>query len=216
MPEGITIRTLKNPTKEELDDAAEVLVEALLDKSITQAACGGDKSKMFAFHRSCIAAAAIGGKLVIAETDMKQVIGAVTYMGPGKELMGDDEQQAQGFLDFLSTLPSDIVTWWMEKFLPEYAAITDTIIGPGVKTSAWSINSLGVAQDFRGRGIGRALIEAGEILARADKVPMFGETEHIENLRMFEHLGYELIGQQRLTGGGPVKDIDVYVLKKEF
>jgi GNAT superfamily N-acetyltransferase len=129
--------------------------------------------------------------------------------------------------------------------------VTDAIIGPGVKTSAWSMNSLGVAQAFRGKGVGRALIEAGEAFvgcgyavtscllngqqARTDGVPMFGETEHANNvsmkyrsyttmptklwfgkLDMFKHLGYALIGEKRLTGGGPIGAIDVYVLRKGF
>ncbi|EIN10130.1 hypothetical protein PUNSTDRAFT_43151 [Punctularia strigosozonata HHB-11173 SS5] len=159
----MTIRSCT--TEEELDKAAKVLADALIDDSITCVACGGDRSKMFAFHRCCLAAAAVGGKLVVAEVSAtKEIIGAVTYMGPGKELMGDDEQQAQGFLDFLATLPPKIVAWWTEKFLPEYAAVTDAIIGPGVKTGAWSMNSLGVAFDYRRRGVGRALIEAGEVL----------------------------------------------------
>ena len=48
--------------------------------------------------------------------------------------------------------------------MPEYAAVTDALIGPGVKKDSWTLNSLAVAARYRGRGIGRALIEAGEAM----------------------------------------------------
>lgn len=52
------------------------------------------------------------------------------------------------------------------QFLPEYAAVTDAAIGAGVKKAAWTMNNFAVVQEHRGRGIGRALLEAGEALVR--------------------------------------------------
>ena len=50
--------------------------------------------------------------------------------------------------------------------MPEYAAAVDSVIGSGVKKASWSMNSFGVRAAYRGRGIGRALLKAGEALVR--------------------------------------------------
>ena len=57
--------------------------------------------------------------------------------------------------------------------MPEYSKVSDALIGPGVKKAAWSINNFGVRASYRGQGIGRALLEAGEALVcqRRDAMP---------------------------------------------
>ena len=54
--------------------------------------------------------------------------------------------------------------------MPEYAAVTEAVIGPGVKKDSWTLNSLAVTPLYRGRGIARKLLEAGESLVRPNYV----------------------------------------------
>ena len=52
----------------------------------------------------------------------------------------------------------------MSQFLPEYSAVSNASVGPDVKKASWTMNNFGVLAEYRGKGIGRALLETGEAL----------------------------------------------------
>ncbi|EKM49609.1 uncharacterized protein PHACADRAFT_265154 [Phanerochaete carnosa HHB-10118-sp] len=217
MVENVTIRRLVKPTADELDQIASIVVTTLKDgDSIMRAGTSGDEQLMHAFARSVAAGAAAGAHQYGAFlNDTNRIVGAIAFYGPGIEICGDETQRSQGFDDFLKSLPKSALDWFA-KFLPEYAAISDAAIGPGVKNASWTMNSFGVLSEYRGRGIGRALLEAGEALARADGIPMIFEAEEKHNISMYQHFGYRVFGEQSLKGGNGVEDFTLTILRKDF
>jgi ribosomal protein S18 acetylase RimI-like enzyme len=64
----------------------------------------------------------------------------------------------------------------------------------------WYLSAIGVAPDHQGKGIGGALIR--DMLGKADEsgVPAFLETSNAENVPLYEHLGFQQIGQGTISG----------------
>ncbi len=68
----------------------------------------------------------------------------------------------------------------------------------------WYLSHLAVAPSERGRGIGRALVEAGLRRALAENVGAYLETANPENLAFYQRIGFSQIGLTRVTGAPPV------------
>ncbi len=67
-----------------------------------------------------------------------------------------------------------------------------------VEPSEWYVSNVAVLPDFRGRGVGRKLMMAGEAeAARADcaRMVLDVETDHLPAMRLYESLGYVTIAE---------------------
>lgn len=67
----------------------------------------------------------------------------------------------------------------------------------------WHLDSVAVPSEARGRGIGRALIEFGLDMARADQSGVFLETGTPHNVPIYERCGFRLVEEARAPEGGP-------------
>lgn len=65
------------------------------------------------------------------------------------------------------------------------------------------LDMIGVDASARGAGVGGALIRIGLERARADGVPAWLETGNAGNIPMYEHLGFRVIREDDIPGGGP-------------
>ena len=67
----------------------------------------------------------------------------------------------------------------------------------------WYLHIAGVDPAQQGKGLGGASIRAGLARADASGVPCYLETATEKNLGLYGALGFELIGDWRVPGGGP-------------
>lgn len=72
-----------------------------------------------------------------------------------------------------------------------------------VKSPHWYVMVLGVAPRYQGRGVGRRLMERAIELAKVDGYPLYLETESVKNVSFYQHLGFELLGEEHPHPGGP-------------
>lgn len=66
----------------------------------------------------------------------------------------------------------------------------------------WYLSAVGVAPKHQGQGLGSSLVRAGLARAHHDAVPVYLETETEYNVRFYEHLGFEVIGEVTASGLG--------------
>ena len=68
---------------------------------------------------------------------------------------------------------------------------------------AWQLDSIAVQPEFQGRGVGRALIEAGLARARADRVGAFLSTGTAANVTIYSRCGFHVYHVANPPDGGP-------------
>ncbi|MFB7469402.1 GNAT family N-acetyltransferase [Kitasatospora sp. NPDC056184] len=67
----------------------------------------------------------------------------------------------------------------------------------------WFLDSVGVAPDSRGRGLGRAVLAPGMAAAAREGRPAFLATATERNVRFYEGLGFRVTAELALPGNGP-------------
>lgn len=67
----------------------------------------------------------------------------------------------------------------------------------------WYLDQLGVDPGRQGEGLGKALVQFGLARATAAGLPAFLETATERNVRFYESLGFRLVEEGSVPGGGP-------------
>jgi GNAT superfamily N-acetyltransferase len=84
-----------------------------------------------------------------------------------------------------------------------YEAFWDWVAAHEPSEPLWQLDSIGVAPGLQGRGIGRALIEAGLARARADGVGAFLSTGTRGNVAIYGRCGFSVYAEADAPDGGP-------------
>ncbi|EKM49754.1 uncharacterized protein PHACADRAFT_33310 [Phanerochaete carnosa HHB-10118-sp] len=202
MVENISIRRLQNPKAPEIDQVARIVSDALIPGTLAHLGCGGDKELFRKLQRAFAAGVAVSGHLFAAFDDKSgEIVGSIAFFEPGKTVLGDEAQRAQGFDDFVAHVPPELTLFWTVTAYEALAEV-DEAAGEGGKERAWSAHSFAVREEFRGRGIGKALLATGEALAEADRMPVIFEAEHLHNVLVYKHLGYNAVQVLRMKSMG--------------
>jgi GNAT superfamily N-acetyltransferase len=108
----------------------------------------------------------------------------------------DEKPWPASLADYYQTMTARIgseAAEWLER----YAALADTH-----KPNAphYGVGVIGVDPTYQGRGVARALLEWLHGVSDADprSTGVYLDTETAENVRFYEHLGYQVIGHERL------------------
>lgn len=64
----------------------------------------------------------------------------------------------------------------------------------------WYVAAIGVDPESQGTGVGSALMKHGITRADRGEAPVYLETETESNLKFYEHLGFEVVGELTPTG----------------
>ena len=121
-----------------------------------------------------------------------QALGATAWIAPGEMDVWRDAQMTETRMHDLTEdggLRYDAFWAWVDSRVPE--------------EPLWFLDSVGVAGQARGRGIGGALIRFGLERARADDVDAFLETGNPRNVPVYEHHGFQVVDAAEAPDGGP-------------
>jgi len=148
-------------------------------------------------------------------------------------LFPDDDEFREGtmMIDFFrrlvahgfSSVTPDVVAFalWIPPGRPEVEieqsvtdSPTDELIGKfvalgeavGANTPSedhWYLQMIGTHPDWQRRGYGSQLISEGISRARRDGLGVYLETETIENVAYYRHLGFEVRSEWDVDAGGP-------------
>lgn len=84
-----------------------------------------------------------------------------------------------------------------------YAAFWEWVATHDPPGPSWQLDTIAVEPKIQGRGIGRALIEAGLARARADRTSAFLSTGTRANVGIYGRCGFRVYHEADAPAGGP-------------
>lgn len=82
------------------------------------------------------------------------------------------------------------------------AAVEQALTPYRPSTPAWLLGTVGVRPERQGRGLGKAVIEAGLRAADGELQPAYLETSHAANLELYRTLGFQVTAEVELPEHG--------------
>ena len=70
------------------------------------------------------------------------------------------------------------------------------------EAQAWRVRGMATAPEYRGRGCGRALVDAAVERASAASIPLLWCNVRTSALGFYEECGFEIVGPEFITGTG--------------
>jgi ribosomal protein S18 acetylase RimI-like enzyme len=90
-----------------------------------------------------------------------------------------------------------------DELVAKFIALGEAIASNTPTDEHWYLQMIGTHPDWQGRGIGSMLIREGQSWARRDGLGVYLETETIENVAYYRHLGFEVRTEWEVATGGP-------------
>jgi ribosomal protein S18 acetylase RimI-like enzyme len=90
-----------------------------------------------------------------------------------------------------------------DEMLTKFIALRDALGANTPDEHHWYLQMVGTHPDWQRRGIGSTLIREGLSWAQRDGVGVYLETETIENVSYYRHLGFEVRTEWDVAADGP-------------
>ncbi|KAJ7042688.1 hypothetical protein C8F04DRAFT_1252099 [Mycena alexandri] len=196
----MTFAVISLRTAENLDAQIDQLVDLCLraydqaDTSI-RALVGGDVSLLGDFFRATLRAGALGGASIYIATEATDTLirGMALWWGPGVEAFSTAEQQRE-LQAFVSKLSDAAQQWHRTVYRPDFANLTEILLGSRGKLDSWYLNLLAVDPEHQRLGVARALIDA----ANHSELTLAATSEL--NVSIYRRLGFRVRGSMRMAG----------------
>ncbi|KAJ8473697.1 hypothetical protein ONZ45_g16205 [Pleurotus djamor] len=189
------LREIPNPTEAQLMELSSMAAAAFEGDSFLLAAVGNDPALNVSYHRAQMIAAAIAGKIVVAE-DLadRSIIGVALWFPPGCTMFASEEQDRIAFQPFLKRCPPSIQSWWNDHFLVEHPKSCQRMFGRHLLNKAWQLELVAIAPGHQGQGIGSALVRDGQQRIAQRKL-IYLDTQTEQNVKFYQRLGFVLRGR---------------------
>lgn len=191
---------VRRATRDDIDACATVLAHAFHDDpgTVLYEPDGPRRAELLPRFFQTFVAAALDedGDLVVAG---EPINGIASWFGPERHAPSPDAMGANGFgnvLDVSGPEASQRLLAMVGELEAQHERLTD---GTHLR-----LEFFGVDPAAQGSGIGSALIEHGHRRADEMGIPCYLETFTEENVRFYEHRGYELAGEFTVGDGIPV------------
>lgn len=116
------------------------------------------------------------------------VVAFCLWVPPGRPEAGDGDSSTE--------LPP-------EELLRKLIALREALAAHTPPEDHWYLQLVGTHPDWQRRGIGTQLIREGMKWARQDGLGVYLETETIENVAYYRHLGFDVRSEWDVAEGGP-------------
>ncbi|KAJ3517505.1 hypothetical protein NLJ89_g445 [Agrocybe chaxingu] len=155
---------------------------------------GGDLSLSRPQFNAMLRGALIGGQVYVISIgpNPTDIVGVTVWYPPGKHSMSTDEERAQGWNQFMESLPEKLRTWFAEHFRPRMSGLAIEALGEEQALNAWHLQLFGVLKVYHGKGYGRKLYEVVERQAKAQGAVMYLETTTELDVKIYQKLGFHV------------------------
>jgi ribosomal protein S18 acetylase RimI-like enzyme len=181
----------------DVPDVVDVMCEAFFDYPVLRFVLGaGDYGERLRILIGLfVAARALRGDAMFGVRDSSQLVGAVTTSNPADSPHPDFAAARDEAWRRLNNEAA--------KRYDQCVAVWQSI---QVDKPQLHVNMIGVRYDYRGRGLGRLLLEEVHVLCEqstfAEGVSL--TTEEPRNVDFYRHLGYHVVGEARIADVVPV------------
>ncbi len=90
-----------------------------------------------------------------------------------------------------------------EELVTKFVALGEAVAVNTPSEDHWYLQMVGTHPDWPRRGLGRLLIGEGLDWARRDGLGVYLETETVENVAYYRHLGFDVRSEWDVAAGGP-------------
>jgi GNAT superfamily N-acetyltransferase len=90
-----------------------------------------------------------------------------------------------------------------DDLLAKFVALREALAMNTPPEDHWYLQLVGTHPDWQRRGIGSRLINEGIEWARHEGLGVYLETETIENVAYYRHLGFDVRSEWDVAAGGP-------------
>ncbi|KAJ7275478.1 hypothetical protein B0H12DRAFT_262586 [Mycena haematopus] len=135
--------------------------------------------------------------------------GVALWWGPGVEPFSTEDQRRE-LHSFVSKLSPETQEWHNTIYRPEFANLTEKLLGLRGKLDSWYLNLLAVDPNHRKLGVARALIDAVRGKATPAELTLAATNEL--NVSIYRRLGFGVRGS--MTMPGPQGEFPVFVLSQ--
>ncbi len=90
-----------------------------------------------------------------------------------------------------------------DELITKFVALREALATHTPQENHWYLQMVGTHPDWQGRGIGTSLINEGLSWAARDGLGVYLETETVENVAYYRHLGFEVRSEWDVVAGGP-------------
>ncbi|KAF8210027.1 hypothetical protein K438DRAFT_1929769 [Mycena galopus ATCC 62051] len=137
----------------------------------------------------------IGGEVYVAETlgAVPKIVGCAIWRAPGRKVddSPDEEMAKSPYGRALISLYDVASIKWVAEYFKMAGACTDSALGKVVECSSWKLQTIGVASEYRRRGIGRLLVNTIIPKAALTNTPMYVECMSETNLPFYRSVGFK-------------------------
>ncbi|KAJ6519391.1 hypothetical protein C8R45DRAFT_1204575 [Mycena sanguinolenta] len=225
---SFTVNALQNPTDAEIEQLVQLCVRAYTPaETSVKTIIDGNFSLLDGFFRASIRAGALGGDIHVATegADSNMIRGMALWWGPGVEPFstsvftsrhsqplkpGSSDDQRRELYSFVSRLSVEAQEWHRTTYRPEFANLTEKLLGPQGKLDSWYLNLLAVDPNHRRQGVARALIDAVRTKATSSELVLAATNEL--SVDIYRRLGFSVRGSMIMSG--PQGEFPVFVLSR--
>ncbi|KAK0481361.1 hypothetical protein IW261DRAFT_1470420 [Armillaria novae-zelandiae] len=194
MTSSFTVRRLTEaPESVKFNEVVECFEEAFAEDDFARTLTGGKADAYHHLNRSVVVSGFLSGEVYVVEEATKgKVVASAVWFPPSHKLY-EDTEKGKAVRPLMASLNPDLGEWWCSRFLPEYAAFSETEFGKEVKKEAWHLQWIGTRKSHRGQGFAAMLIDV--IRDKKGNAKMCLEVENPENLGFYQRCGFETLNE---------------------
>ncbi|TFY66315.1 hypothetical protein EVG20_g4771 [Dentipellis fragilis] len=226
------VRLAEDLTPDQIDEMVAICLRSFdTTDVVSDAFTGSNPALLDPSFRCTIRAGIHRGTVYLAQDKSDRILAFAVCFGPGKSMYSTQEQGELGFDQMVSDMSPETRDWWKNTYAPKVNEIlSEEVLGvvsklPGVgvprhllslhtqnRVDAWYVNLLVADSAFKRQGLARAVLDAVDQRAIADKTVLVLCANKEINRDVYLRLRFQVKGQVDVPS--PAGTVPVFALTR--